>query len=77
MDAKAKYIALCRKLDHEERSEELEMQRTLEDENNEQEKDSHSRAQQPLPDYKRLQEDAKKQELKVKTDKMVPSNSDI
>lgn len=66
MDAKAKYIALCRKLDHEERSEEVEMQRTLEEDNNEQEKDSHSHAQHPLPDYKRLQEDAKKQELKVK-----------
>ncbi|KAK4319331.1 hypothetical protein Pmani_009723 [Petrolisthes manimaculis] len=65
MDAKVKYIALCRKLDHEERSEELEMKHTLEEENNEQVNDSHSQAKQPLPDYKRLQEDVMKQELKV------------
>lgn len=59
VEAKAKYIAICRKLEQDERREE-EGEDTL---------DRHSgkqtEARKPLPDYRQLQRDVKKQQLKV------------
>ncbi|KAK7070396.1 RNA polymerase II associated protein 2 [Halocaridina rubra] len=57
VEAKAKYIALCRKLDEDERDDRAGP--------NLEGHEVGNRAQQPLPDYRQLQEDAKKQRLKV------------
>ncbi|KAG7167524.1 RNA polymerase II subunit B1 CTD phosphatase RPAP2-like, partial [Homarus americanus] len=58
IEAKAKYIAICRKLDHEEKEDSAELQSTdLEN--------PQLRPNLPLPDYQQLQKDAKKQQLKV------------
>lgn len=59
VEAKAKYIALCRKLEQDERREE-EGEDIL-DRHSEQQ----TEARKPLPDYAQLQRDVKKQQLKV------------
>ena len=57
VEAKAKYIALCRKLDEEERADGVGPDLTSREVTDE--------PKQPVPNYQQLQEDAKKQQLKV------------
>ncbi|XP_042884983.1 uncharacterized protein LOC122261417 isoform X2 [Penaeus japonicus] len=59
IDARAKYIALCRKLDQQELQEEKEILH-LDEEDEESEAPKKS-----MPDYEQLKKDAKKQQLKV------------
>ena len=59
VEAKGRYIAICRRLDHDEKVEE-EGQDTLDQHPGKQTKPS-----KPLPDYSQLQHEAKKQQLKV------------
>ncbi|XP_066974792.1 putative RNA polymerase II subunit B1 CTD phosphatase RPAP2 isoform X2 [Macrobrachium rosenbergii] len=57
VEAKAKYIALCRKLDEEERNDRFGQGMEI--------REVVGQPRCPLPNYQQLQEDAKKQQLKV------------
>ncbi|XP_045103896.1 putative RNA polymerase II subunit B1 CTD phosphatase rpap2 isoform X1 [Portunus trituberculatus] len=58
VEAKAKYIAICRKLEQDERREE-------EEDILDRQSGKQTEARKPLPDYAQLQRDVKKQQLKV------------
>lgn len=64
VEAKARYISICRWLEHQERQDEVEGEREGQDKlglNS----GKQSRPSKPLPDYSQLQRQAKKQQLKV------------
>lgn len=67
VEAKARYISICRRLEHEEKLDEVEVGRENQD-NLELNCRKQNRPSKPLPDYGQLQRQAKKQELKVRRD---------
>ncbi|XP_050728420.1 uncharacterized protein LOC127004581 [Eriocheir sinensis] len=64
VEAKARYISICRRLEHEERQDEVEVGREGQDKLDLNPR-KQNRPSKPLPDYSQLQRQAKKQELKV------------
>lgn len=69
VEAKAKYISICRRLEHEERQDEVEGERESQDKLD-LNSGKQSRPSKPLPDYSQLQRQAEKQQLKVRRDNL-------